>query len=76
MTFNNELTDVAVKTRRRRGEPRHRRGSVSAVVVDDYNIVELKREDHSELKWLGRLLCYTSAILSVGLVVAFALTIN
>lgn len=75
MAFRNGLAGNDAENRRPVGAKSSRRGSVKVLTVDRFNVVEVRRDGKSDLRWVGRLLCYTSAILSFGLAVAFGLTV-
>lgn len=76
MTIHNGLSDPQGNPRRSGSKLGGRRGSAKALTVDHLNVVEIRRSaNRSDMRWVGRLLCYTSAILSLGLAVAFGLTL-
>lgn len=75
MAFRNGLAEKSARKQRSAGKNGSRRGNVKVISADRLNEVEIRRDTGSDLRWVGRLLCYTSAILSFGLAVAFGLTI-
>lgn len=75
MTFKNGLSEYQNVGRHSGSKSNRRRGNAKALTAEHFNVVEMRPGQSCKLRWLGRLLCYTSAILSFGLAVAFGLSV-